>query len=68
MTYHDALMTQLTSLVKIVRTLRERLKAVDETDIKVRLIETKWHFFIHFKFLIISSLRRNFNFLFLNSL
>ena len=48
MTYHDALMTQLTSLVKIVRTLRERLKAVDETDIKVRLIETKWHFFYPF--------------------
>ncbi len=35
MTYHDALMTQLKTLVKIVRTLRARLKAVDEEAIKV---------------------------------
>ncbi len=35
MTYHDALMTQLRSLVKLVRTLREKLKSVDQSSLKV---------------------------------
>ena len=35
MTYHDALATQLRGLVALVRTLRARLAAVDESAIKV---------------------------------
>ncbi len=37
MTYHDALMTQLRSLVKLVRSLRARLRAVDEATLKPSL-------------------------------
>ena len=35
MTYHDALMTQLTTLVNHVRKLRQRLQHVDESSYKV---------------------------------
>ncbi len=35
MTYHNALMTQLTSLVTNVGSLRKKLKDVDETVMKV---------------------------------
>ncbi len=35
MTYHDALMTQLKSLVGLVTTLRARLRDVDESALKV---------------------------------
>ena len=38
MTYHDALATQLRGLVALVRTLRARLAAVDESAIKVDFV------------------------------
>jgi len=41
MAYHDALMSQLKTLVKVVRTLRSRLKDVDKDAIKVRIIKCR---------------------------